>query len=719
MAGGAQTIHSLTMEQAGEIWRRLLGLFRKRQCNRDLEDEMRFHLESKAQQKRFEGMNPIEARYAARQQFGNELLFRENARDTWSWRWLDALARDIRYGLRAFGRSQGFTAVAVLTLALGLGANTAIFAVLYNVVLRPLPYPEADRLVKVYLTLNADTRGVRDIGFSYPKFQELQRTNTVFDSMAAYAQRRYTIMSPGPAERVYGEIASASYFPMLGITAAMGRTFLPEEDGEPGAHPAAILGDGLWRGRFGADPGVIGKTLWIDGRTFQVVGVMPAGVQGDSGSAQFWLPFSMGSEGDLTSWRQHWHQAIALLKPGVTPAHAAAEVKAIMRRLEEQKPSGNGIWDANAVPLRESKIDPALARGLVVLYAAVGFVLLIACANLANLTTARMLGRQREIAVRVAIGAGRASLVRQVLVENVLLAVAGGIAGVLLAAWSMRLMALVRPETDAGLWPSYMRQIDAHALHVTAPVLLFSLALSFAAGILFGLAPALKASRGDVNELLKGGAPQGRIRHRALRFRGFLLAGQMALVVVLLVGAGLMIRSFARLTAVPLGVETGNILTVRLSLPYQRYTGTTGRQFFDRLIAQVRGLPGVSGVTIAEDLPALERGSITGCEGDRFAAYQRLHRLAVCGPRILRAVPYSHAFGTSILGARSPGAAGSDPQRVGRTGPVPRPKPDRPSHQRKPNRLRDRGSGRGGALRKAEAAVGHRGRHVHGAGASV
>jgi len=586
-----------------DFWRRLLRLFRRGRLNRELEEEMQFHLEM------------MGAGNAARRRFGNDLLLRERAREAWSWRWMDAMARDIRYGLRAFGRSPGFTAVAVLTLALGLGVNTAIFAVLYNVVLRPLPYPDADRLVKVYLTLNGDSRGARDIGFSYPKFEDLKRANAVFDSMAAYALRSFTLTAPGPATQLRGEMASASYFRMLGITPAMGRAFLPEEDGDPGAHPVAIIGDDLWRGRFGADPAVIGKTLRIDGNVLTILGVAPAGVRGDSGHAELWLPLSMASSGDLTYRRQHWHEAIAHLKPGVTAAQAAAQVKAIMRRIEEAQPSGWGIWDANAVPLAESKTDRGLAKGLAILYAAVGLVLLIACANLANLTMARMVGRQREIAVRVAIGAGRGSLMRQVLVENVLLSVAGGIGGTLLAVWGMRLLALLRPEADLGGWPSYMRQLDAQAMHVTAPVLVFGLALSFAAGLLFGLAPALKAARGNLSDVLKGGAPQDRPRPRTIRFRSALLAGQMALVMVLLVSAVLMIRSFARLTGIPLGVETRNVLTVRVNLPYEKYKAIAGRQFFDRLEAQVRALPGVEEVARAEGLPAIERSTVTTVEG--------------------------------------------------------------------------------------------------------
>jgi predicted permease len=596
-------------------WRRPLAklgaLFRRRKPVDDLAEEIRAHLALEEQENLESGMPPEEAHYAALRRFGNVTLAQERSREMWGWNWVEALSRDVCYGLRQLRRSPGFSAVAVLTLALGIGANAAIFAVLYNVVLRPLPYPDASRLAHVYLTVDSDRRGARDCSFSYPKFQDLKRLNTVFDSMAAYALRSYTITAPGPAERVRGEIVSASYFSMLGITTVMGRTFLPEEDGDPGAHLVAILSDGLWHERFGADPSVIGKTLQIDGKTCHIVGVTPPGVRGDSGQAMFWIPISMGDSGDLTARQQHWHEVIAHLKPGVTVVQAATEVKAIMRRLEEQQPSFDGIWDANAVRLAESKIDPVLSKGLLVLYGAAGFVLLIACANLANLTMGRMVGRQREIGVRVAIGAGRGAVIRQVLTENLLLSVAGGLAGTFVAAWSMPLLALLRPEANLSFWPSYMRQLDAQAMRVTAPVLVFSLALSFATGILFGLAPALKAARGDVNEVLKGDALQGsQPRRWTVGFRSLLLAAQMALVVVLLVGTGLMLRSFARLTGIPLGITARNVLTVPLDLPWPKYNDVLSRRFFDQLMAQVRGLPGVEAATMG-DLPAMERDNVT------------------------------------------------------------------------------------------------------------
>jgi predicted permease len=598
------------MESPIELWRKVLVLFRRRSLERDLEEEMRFHLDMKERQNRDEGLADPEARYAARRQFGNELALREAARETWSWQWLDALARDVRFGARIFRRSPGFTAVAVATLALGLGANTAIFALLYHVVLQPLPYPEADRLVKVYLTVDSDRRGPRDVGFSYPKFQDLRRSNTTLNSMAVFAQRTFTVTSPGPAERIYAEIASSNYFPMLGIAAALGRTFLPEEDGARGAHPVVILGDAFWRARFAADPSVIGKAVRLDGKTLSVVGVAPPGVRGDSGRADLWIPLSMAESGDLTFRQQHWHQVIALLKPGVAVEQAAEEVKAIMRHLERAQPSGDGVWDANAVPLGTSKVAPELTRAMVVLYAAVGFVLLIACANLANLTTARMVSRRKEMAVRVAIGAGRAALIRQVLVENVLLSLAGGAAGMVLAVGSMRWLALLRPEMGVGMWPRYMREIEPQVMHITAPVLAFGLALSLAAGIVCGLAPALRSTRGDTAEFMKGGASQGGRRRGRMGIRGLLLVGQTGLVMVLLVGASLTIRSLARLTNVPLGVETRNILTVPLELPYPKYALSSGRQFFDRLEEQVRVQPGVEAVTLASSLPAIGRGAV-------------------------------------------------------------------------------------------------------------
>jgi predicted permease len=594
------------MERLGEVWRRLMFLFRRRQFDRDLEEEMRFHLDMKAMD---EGLD------RARRSFGNMTLLRETSHEAWGWKRLEELARDVRYGLRQFGRSPGFTAAAVLTLALGLGANTAIFTVLYSVVLKPLPYSDPGGIVKVYLTIDAHQgRGERTIGFSYPKFEELRRIDTLFASMAGYALRSSTLTAPAPADRISSEFVSRAYFRILGVPAALGRTFLDEEDATAGAHAAAVIGDGLWRERFGADPAAIGKTIRLDDIPFTIVGVAPKGFKGDSGHADLWVPLATAGQGSMKNRREHWFEVIARLKPGVTPSQASAEVKAVMRSLERLQPSGgaNSVWDAGAMPLAESKLDRKLARGLVILYAAVGFVLLIACANLANLTMARLAGRQREIALRVALGAGRGSLVRQFLVENVMLALGGGAAGLLLAMWGMKLLERLRPvESDYGGWPSYLRAIDPESLRMTAPVLAFAVALSVLAGLLFGLAPALRAARGDAGEVLKGGALWRPARHRLANLRGVLLAGQMALVVVLLAGAGLTIRGFARLVQTPLGIRAENVLTFRVDLPRRKYQGKAAMQNMDRLLARFGNLPGVEAAVASEDLPVRTRSTVT------------------------------------------------------------------------------------------------------------
>src|SRR5271157_2055488 len=597
------------MERLGEIWRKLLFVFRRRQFDRDLEEEMRFHLDMKAAD---QGPD------RARRSFGNMTLLREASHEAWGWQGLEALARDVRYGLRQFGRSPGFTAAAVLTLALGLGANTGIFTVLYSVVLRPLPYPDPGGIAKVYLTIDAHQgRGVRTIAFCYPKFEELRRLNAVFASMAGYALQYATVTAPAPADRMAAEYVSAAYFRILGVPAALGRTFLDDEDATTGAHAVAVMGDRLWRERFGADPAAVGKTIRLDDAPFTIVGVAPKGFNGDSGHADLWVPLAAAGQGAMTNRRQHWFEVIARLRPGVTPAQASAEVRAVMRSLERVQPSGgaNSVWDAGAAPLAESKLDRGLARGLVILYAAVGFVLLIACANLANLTMARLAGRQREVALRMALGAGRGSLVRQFLVENVMLALGGGAAGLLLAMWGMKLLERLRPvESDYGAWPSYLRAIDPESLRLTAPVLAFAAALSVLAGLLFGLAPALRAARGDAGEVLKGGALWRPARHRLASLRSVLLAGQMALVVVLLAGAGLTIRGFARLMQAPLGIRAENVLTFRVGLPWRKYQGKAAIQQMDRLLARFGNLPGVEAAAVSDDLPVRVRATVTGVE---------------------------------------------------------------------------------------------------------
>jgi predicted permease len=614
---------------SGEIWRRIRFLFRRPQFERDLEEEMRFHIDRKGQDNHEAGMTDEEARHAARRQFGNTTSLREASREAWGLASIQALVRDIRYGARLYRRSPGFTAVAVLTLGLGLGVNIAIFMLLYNVMLRPLPYPDYDKLVKVYLTFTSDQRGQRDISFSYPKFQDLRRLSRSFQSLAAYGRGTLDVTPTGTAEggapnvaaeRVVGEFVSSSYFPTLGVPAALGRTFSAEEDAVAGSQAVAVIADSLWKRWFASSPGVLGKSIRAGGVSLRIVGVAPEGFTGETGRAELWVPITMAplmgkSELALTARNRHWHEVVGRLKPGVTRGQAAAEVAAVMSGIEALQPSGRRqeAYGSGVISLAESRLEPAQRKALIILYAAVGFVLLIACGNLANLTMARMVGRQREVAMRLAMGAGRGSLVRQFLAENVLLSLSGGAAGLLFATWSSRFLIYMRPESEYAKWPSYLRTLDPDSLHLTVPVLAFSALLSLASGILFGLLPALRASRGDVNEVLKQGS-YGRAERRGVGFRGILLAAQMALAVVLLAGGILMMRSFAKLVNAPVGADVHNVLAFQISLPDYKYSRRNSRVFLDRMTETLRHLPGVETVVMADDVPALERDTVTDLE---------------------------------------------------------------------------------------------------------
>lgn len=596
------------MEFLNELWRRLLFLFRRRQFESELEEEMQFHLDMKTR-----AMGPA----AARRQFGNVALVGEDSRAAWGWRWLEALGRDLRHGLRLYRRSPGFTAVAVLTLGLGLGVNIAIFMLLYNVVLRPLPYPDAGRLMKVYVTWEGSQGGVRNIAFSYPKFQDLRRLSTSFQSLAAYGRGTFDL-ADSPAERVRGELVSSSYFGTLGVTSALGRTFLPDDDAAPGARAVAVIADTLWKRRFAADPAILGRDIKVATVTLKIVGVMPPDFTGETGRAEMWVPITMAPlvgkhDNALTGRNMHWHMVVGRLKPGVTRSQAAAEVAATMRHVQDPVMRSNdgmgGVYGSGLMPLAESRLEPNERRAIFALYGAVGFVLLIACGNLANLTRARMVGRQRETAMRLALGAGRGSLVRQFLAENVLLSLGGGAAGVVLAQWSSRLLIYLRPADYASL-PSYFRTLDADSLSLTLPVLAFSAALSLASGLLFGLMPALSASRGNVNPVLKEGITEG--GRRGPGFRGVLLTAQVALAVVLLAGGVLMMRSFARLVNDPIGADVHRVLAFELTLPdYEFHNRASRRAFLDRVVERLRALPSAEAVTLADDVPALERDTVT------------------------------------------------------------------------------------------------------------
>ena len=498
---------------------------------------------------------------------------------------MGTLLQDLRYGLRMLARNPGFTVVAVLTLALGIGANTAIFSVIDAVLLNRMPYLNADRLVMVW-EQNPVRGWFRNI-VSAANFVDWRKLNPVFTGMAAVDEGTYDVSGTGEPLEVRGDQVSADFFSVLGVQAALGRTFTPEED-QPGGARAAVLSNRLWKERYGADPALVGHEITINRSRFTVIGVLPPGFYfppwGDK--ADLWIAGL-----DLRRPERTWHEyvSIARLKNGVTIAQAQAEMDTIARGLEKQYPEQKG-WGVQLVNLHEQVVGDT-RPALLVLLAAVGMVLLIACANLANLQLARAAAREKEIAVRAALGAERHRIVRQLLTESVLLAIIGGGLGLLLASWGVTLLVRLTPQDTPGL----------NQVGVNAGVLGFTLVLSIAAGIVFGLAPAFGASRVDPNQSLKEGSRGSTQGASSNRLRGLLVSAELALALVLLVGAGLLIRTFIALSQVDLGLEPHNVLTMRIALLGPKYQERSRQtEFFRQLLQKLGSLPGVTSAAVID-----------------------------------------------------------------------------------------------------------------------
>ncbi len=573
---------------------RLRALLHRSEMERELDEELRSHIEQQTEQNLRLGMNPEEARYAALKAFGGVEQGKERSRDARGVRWLEELWQDLRYGARMLLKHPGFTLIAVLTLALGIGANTAIFTVVNALLLRPLPYPEAERLAIVATTMRRERVEVRST--SYPDFVSWRDQNTVFEQIAARNATSFSLLSGNEPERVNGELVSANYFSLLDVRAAYGRTFLPEEDRTPDAQRVAMVGYGLWQRRFGGTPNLVGQTIQLSDGSYTVVGIMPEGFRGISDQAELWLPMMMNSavrpEQDLQQRDQRWLSAVARLKPGVSLQQAQAEMDTIARRLEQTYPNTNANRGALVTPLHE-QLFGNMQLMLWILLGAVGCVLLVACANVANLLLQRAATRRKETVIRLALGATPGRLMRQLLTESLLLALGGGMLGVVVAFWSADFLVALSPIT----FPSFVK------LTLDARVLGFSLLISVLTGVLFGLAPALQAARPELNEVLKDssrGASGGLGRSRLL---GALVVSEIALALVLLVGAGLMIRSLQRLQAVDPGFDSERLLTMRFSLPAQKYPRAQIGDFNQQLRDRLQALPGVQAVAVSTDLP--------------------------------------------------------------------------------------------------------------------
>ena len=493
---------------------------------------------------------------------------------------MDSLVADLRYAFRQLRRSPTFTLAAVTCLALGIGANTAIFTVINAVLVRPLPYPEPDRVVMLF-EAHKGSAASRNV-VSPADFLDWRAQSRAFERTAAIYDYGVNLTGHGEPAEVTAELASADLFPLLGLTPVIGRTFSAEEDG-PGGAQAVVLSHGLWQRRFGGARDVVGQVVRIDDQPYTVIGVLPdgAGLAGRPRMPDLWLPLALDPGQDYRATAGRYLTAVGRLKPGTSVAAAAADLRTVAARLEAAHPQFNGGWSASVVPLTEY-VTGSVRRPLLVLAGVVGLVLLIACANVANLQLAQASARQREIAVRAALGAGRRRMMRQFVLESLLLSLTGGVAGVLLALWLTDALAASASTTIPRLGSV---QVDVAALG-------FTLLLSLSAGLLFGMAPALQATRADLHEALKQGARGA--AGGATRTRAVLVAGQVALALVLLVGAGLLLKSFARLQQVDLGFEPEHVVTARVTLPETRYGDSTRQAaFFQSLLARLDALPGV------------------------------------------------------------------------------------------------------------------------------
>jgi predicted permease len=590
---------------------RLRGLLRRRSVEREMEEEMRFHLRMRAEENVRRGMAPEEAERAALRSFGQWPRIKEACRDVKGAGGVEKLLQDMRFGARTLGKNPGFTLVVTLTLALGIGANTAIFSFVNAVLLRTPPVAEPERLVYVFGGTKASPYGVS----SYPDYVDYRDRNDVFSDLIAYSPITLSLNSDEQVDTVTGLIVTGNYFDALGVRPPVGRAFLPEEDATPGAHPVAVIGHGLWQGRFGADPGVVGRKLLLNGQQFTVVGVAPADFNGaDAGrTSDIYVPMAMqalvrpprgGYSGemnpDLLARRgARWLDIVGRLKPGVTEEQARAAMSTLAAQIAQTYQETNEEQTATVSPL--VKGDPE-RRGTMLsvaglLLAVVGLVLLIACANVANLLLARATSRRKEISIRLALGASRGRLVRQLLTESLLLSLLGGAGGLLLGVWLVKTMRTYSPP--ANFFPV------AFDFSLDGNVLAFTLLLSVLTGLLFGIAPALQASKPDLVVALKDETalvPGGRAARR-FTLRDLLVIAQVALSLVLLISAGLFMRSLRKAQGIDPGFDPRQVLTMPLNINLLRYTKTQGQDFYRQVLERVTALPGVQSATLTRTPP--------------------------------------------------------------------------------------------------------------------
>jgi putative ABC transport system permease protein len=575
------------------FFHRLLGLFLRRKLERELEEEIRSHLEMQIEDNLRQGMSPEDARRAARLRFGGVEQVKEAYRDKSRLGWIESLWQDQRYGFRTMLKNPGFTLIAIFTLALGIGANTAIFSVVNAVLLRPLPYPDHDRIV----TIGNYRTNQNHVNVNGADFLDWREQAKVFEQIAAFATDTVDLTGSGEPERLTAALVSADLFQVLGIGPAYGRAFTPAED-QPGNAQVVILSHRLWQRRFGLDPQMIGRTLTLGGQSRMVIGIMPPGFQ-LPGEFDLLLPLALDVNQKLRIGPMNIVMVLASLRPGVTLEAARADLSVIRERQRQTFPHYFSDVEVSVIGLHEHLVG-AVRLALLAQFGAVAFVLLIACANVANLLLARSAARQKEMAIRAAVGAGRFRLVRQLLTESLLLSLAGGAAGLLVATWGVKLLVKMSPGGIARIDES---GLDGRALCFTCVVVAL-------VGLVAGVIPALHASKTSVNETLKAQFTARVGRPGARRSLQALMIGEVALTLVLLVGAGLMIKSFFRLLAVPKGFNPDNVLTLVLSPSFAKYPpgSPQRRAYFQESLTRVQTLPGVQSASLTSFLPLAGSG---------------------------------------------------------------------------------------------------------------
>jgi predicted permease len=572
----------------------LKQMFSRRLYYRELSEEIREHLEEKAEELMAGGMSKEEATGAARREFGNVTLIEERSREVWQWPSVESFFIDVLYGLRQIRRNPGFTFVVILTLALGIGVNAAVFSVVNAVLLKPLHYPRADQIVmiqeKVSLPGYED-----DLDMISPAdFADWSTRNTSFEDIAAIRYQSFDVTGNGEPARVEGSAVSASLFSVLRVDAALGRVFTQEED-RYGGPRVVLLGHGLWVSRFGSNPQMVGQSIRLNNESYTVIGVMPKWFHFPDQDDQLWVPLDLRAD-EFTNRLDRSVLVAARLRQGVGLKQARAQMDAAGRQLAQQYPATNTGVRALVVSLREQIVGD-VRPAILILWACTGFVLLIVCANISNLLLTRASVRRREFAIRVALGAARVRIVRQLLTESILLALLGGILGLVVALWGMHAIRWISPPDS---FP-YLPRLDE--IGIDRSMLSFTLGISLLAGFSFGLIPALQTGRSNLQEPLK---ESGRISGggRDSWTRMLLIVAETALCTIVLVGAGLLLRSFLRLAQVPLGFQPRNVLSLRVIPRGPRYSNQAERSsFYQQALQKVDTIPGIQSAGAINFLP--------------------------------------------------------------------------------------------------------------------